>query len=169
MAENEEPKKRGRPAKFANERTRGSLTVRLRDEVRNALEQSAIKYGRSLSEEIETRMEISLASIQQIKYEWGDDLFRIASAMAASLSHIEGQTGKSWFEDAETQNLFQLTAVEIIRNYKDMLDRNGRLIPKGDFASKSPTELAQMFAAAGGMAPPRPKRPASELVIVDED
>lgn len=166
--EAETPKRRGRPAKFAGERTRGPLTVRLRDEIRNELEQAATKHGRSLSEEIESRMEVSFAFSQQIKHDWGDDVFRIASAMAASLSRIEDWTGKQWLEDSKTQELFQLTAVQIIKNYKDMVERRRRDVPQGDLDSKSVQELAEIFAALGGLAPPRPKRRPVEFIDMDD-
>lgn len=169
MAEDESPKKRGRPAKFAGERTRGALTVRLRDEVRSDLEQAATRNGRSLSEEIETRMEISLAQKNQLKHEWGEDFFQIAAAMAASLSRIEDHTGSLWTDNDETFDLFLLTSEQIIKNYRDRIRNNRRNIPSGDLASMSKAELADLFAALGGLPPPRPKRPKAELLISDED
>lgn len=169
MSEAEGTKKRGRPAKFAGDRTRGALTVRLRDEVRNDLELAATKNGRSLSEEIETRMELSLAGTQQIRSDWGEDVFRIAGALAGSLSHIEYWKGEGWLNSEETQRLFQLTAAEIVRNYADQVARKRREVPHGDWETKTPEELAQIFAALGGMPPPRPKRPPVELLVTDED
>ncbi|WP_288586490.1 hypothetical protein [uncultured Methylobacterium sp.] len=164
----EAPKRRGRPAKFAGERTRGPLTVRLRDEIRNDLEQAAIKHGRSLSEEMESRMEASFAFSQYIKQDWGDDVFRIASALAASLSSIEYWTGCNWLEDSKTQNIFEMTAVQIIKNYKYITDRKRRDVPHGDLDSKSDQELAEIFAALGGLAPPRIKRRPVEVIVTED-
>lgn len=52
-----ELRKRGRPVKF--ESPRGTLTIRLRDEIRGELQALADKHGRSLSEEIEYRLQRS--------------------------------------------------------------------------------------------------------------
>ncbi|GEP00025.1 hypothetical protein [Methylobacterium haplocladii] len=169
MSEQEAPKKRGRPAKFAGERTRGPLTVRLRDEVRSDLERGAVQNGRSLSEEIETRMEISLAQKNQLRFEWGNDVFRIATAMAASLSGIEDWAGKRWDEDEQAYELFKATTCEIIKNYRDHVLKRQRAVPHGNMASMSHDELAQVFAARGGLGPPPPKRAPVEIVVIDED
>src|SRR5690349_5265821 len=50
---------RGRPPMPAESRKRNNLTMRLRDETRAALEERAAANGRSLSEEIEVRLEQS--------------------------------------------------------------------------------------------------------------
>ncbi|WP_146056465.1 hypothetical protein [Methylobacterium sp. V23] len=166
MSETEAPKKRGRPAKFAGERTRGPLTVRLRDEVRSELERAAVQNGRSLSEEIEMRMEVSLAQKNQLRHEWGEDIFRIAAAMAGSLTHIEDWREKTWTEDDEAYSLFCGATCELIKNYRDRVLKNRRSFPRGDINKMSNDERAQYFAALGGLAPPRPP---VETIVTDED
>ena len=51
----------GRPAMPPEDRKRNNMTMRLRDTTRAALERAAAKSGRSTSEEIEYRVEQSLA------------------------------------------------------------------------------------------------------------
>jgi len=53
-------KRRGRPPKPLGGKARGNLTIRLRDRVREDLEAAINESGRSLSEEIEYRLELSL-------------------------------------------------------------------------------------------------------------
>lgn len=50
-------KRRGRPPKPAAEKRRATLTLRIRDELRQSLENEAAKNQRSLSEEAEARLE----------------------------------------------------------------------------------------------------------------
>ena len=92
------PARRGRPLKFGSERTRGPLTIRLRDRVRDDLAQAARGSGRSLSEEIEYRLELALARRDYLVQEWGEDVFKIAEAAARCLWHIERTTGLRWIE-----------------------------------------------------------------------
>ena len=163
------PQRRAAPIGAIAEPARSALTVRLRKEVRRDIEEAAIKYGRSLSEEVESRLESSLAFKQYIKTEWGDDVFKIAQALANSLSFIENIEGAEWTVSDRAAELLCLTASQIIRNYRDIIIKApGSAVPEGAFDDKSPKELAQMFAALGGLAPPRPK-PKATLLIDDED
>lgn len=169
MAKAPAPPRRAKPVDTSAPPSRSTLTFRLRNEVRRDVERAAARYGRSLSEEIETRLEVSFAFTQYIKQEWGDDVFRIAQAMAASLSHIEDWTGKEWIKDEETCDLFEITASNIIRNYRDLVTKAaGRAWPQGDLEGKTHEELGQMFAAIGGLAPPRLKKPAVPAEASDE-
>lgn len=161
-----EVRKRGGQPKPPEERKRNNLTFRARDELREQIRVSAEAAGRSVSEEIEHRLELSLARTEQIRFDLGEDVFRIARAMAASLTHIEDWSEKSWIEDDEAYQLFCSTTCELIRNYRDRILKNRRNFPRGDINKMSPDERAQYFAALGGLAPPRPP---VEIVVTDED
>ena len=50
-------KKRGRPRKPDSEKRRNNVTIRMKDDLKRRLEEDAYSQGRSLSEEIEFRME----------------------------------------------------------------------------------------------------------------
>ncbi|MGU3417745.1 hypothetical protein [Methylobacterium sp. D54C] len=157
------------PSKPKLEKRRKSLTIRLPDEVRGELEACAVKYGRSLSEEVETRLVISLAQKTQLQVEWGDDLFRIAAAMGVARSQIEYWRGEDWLNDDRAALVFELTASMIVRNYRDIVQRRTRapISPKG-FDEMTDQELAEVFAAQSGLAAPRPRRAPVEVVYSDD-
>ena len=56
---NDEPKRRGRPPIAEEDRKAGNLTFRTRGSLRSQLEETAKQSGRSVSEEIEHRLQIS--------------------------------------------------------------------------------------------------------------
>lgn len=160
---------RGRPPKPLGDAARGSLTIRVRAEVRADIERASIRYGRSLSEEIESRLEASFAFRQYFRQELGEDIFAIANAMASSLSYLEDWKGKGWTEDQEVFETFQATVANLLRNYRDLTTKaEGRTFPTGDFDGKSTEELGQMLAAVGGLAPPRVRKPTPPPEPTDE-
>lgn len=59
----EAPKRRGRPPLDPGERKDGNLTFRTRGDLRQRLDAEAKKNGRTVSEEVEWRLERSLAGI----------------------------------------------------------------------------------------------------------
>lgn len=148
-------KKRGRPAKFKGERTRGSLTIRLRDRVREDLEGAAAASQRSLSEEVEYRLELSLSHRDYLEEQWGRDVYALAQSLAQSLWHIERFTGKRWVEDDETDETFRRTADQLFRNYRALVLREPGETPFGHIEDMSPEDRAKAFASAGGISPPR--------------
>ena len=169
MSEEATTKRRGRPAKPLGDAARGALTIRLRAEVRADVERASVRYGRSLSEEIESRLEVSFALKQYFRHEVGEDIFCIANAMASSLSYLEDYKGKGWREDQDTFETFQATVSNLLKNYRDLKTRaEGRAFPTGDFDGKSTNELGQMLAAVGGLAPPRVRKPAPPPERTDE-
>jgi hypothetical protein len=165
------PAKSGRfkPVDPAPVSARATLTVRLRAEVRSEVERAAVRYGRSLSEEVESRLEVSFALKQYFRQEIGEDIFCIANAMASSLSYLEDYKEKSWIEDQNTFEAFQATVSNLLRNYRDLVTKaEGRAFPTGDFDGKSTEELGQMLAAVGGLAPPRVRKPTPAPEPTDE-
>lgn len=168
MTETTAPKRLGRPPKFAGEKTRGSVTIRMRDKVRKELEESAQRHGRSLSEEIETRMEISLAAKHQLQYEWGEDMFELAAATARALSLIEDLTGKSWLEDGRPAVLLQNVFSQIVRNYLDRREGKVRDVKLGALDEMSTEELVDALAVLSGVAPPRKRRAPVEIIVTDD-
>lgn len=171
MTEEAQPKSRGRPPKFAGERTRGSLTIRLRDRVRDEVQHAATRYGRSLSEEIEDRLELSIAKKDQLTFEWGDDFMAIATAMASALARLEDLYGRKWHSDTETAELFKITAGQIIQNYHDHVKKIGSARPKGsvNLLEMPPVEQARWFAGLAGMPAPRIRSAPVQALITDTD
>ncbi|MCJ2077898.1 hypothetical protein MKK68_20000 [Methylobacterium sp. E-016] len=169
MTDQEPKAKRAPKPKIENKR--GSLTIRLRDEVRRDLEASALKYGRSLSEEMETRMEISLAQKAQYKYEWGEDYYDIAVKTAAALSYIEDTYGCRWHESEAATQVFEQTAAKIIQNARDHFARieRDRLSGAATNLVELPVEdQAKWFAGLGGSNPPYKRRKSVEVVGDDD-
>lgn len=93
------PKRRGRPPLPADQRKRASINTRLRPPLKERLEARAAEHGRSLSEEIESRLEQS----EQIYESFGGyDTYRFMQLLGGTIFEIEQTTGKSWRTDLET-------------------------------------------------------------------
>jgi hypothetical protein len=160
----EQAPKRGRPPKFApGERTRGPLTIRLRDQVREELETAAAAAGRSLSEEVEYRLELSFNRRDYLRETWGDDFFDLADAAAKSLTHIQHFTGKSWVKDDRTGDLLVMTLAELVRRYREnaALAEMMGTTPFEEMGRQSDPKLVDTFATLGGLrgaerSPPAP-------------
>jgi hypothetical protein len=89
---------RGRPPKPEHERRRGNLTFRVRDRLRYRLEAYAKRDGRSLSEEIEQRLERSLNEEMLLFGLEDPSRFRHAiQTITMVLSGLELQTGRKAF------------------------------------------------------------------------
>jgi hypothetical protein len=146
----EQQRKRGRPAKFSGPRV--SLTIRLREEVRQDLEAAAATAGRSLSEEVEHRLELSFSRRDYLRELWGHAIFTIADAAARSLVHIQRHSGKSWLQDDRTADLFIKTLVEIAQRYRWL-----SIVDEEDVLDKSEPALVDMYATLGGMIGPERK------------
>jgi hypothetical protein len=153
--------KRGRPPKFApGERTRGPLTIRLRDQAREELETTAAAAGRSLSEEIEYRLELSFSRRDYLRETWGDDFFNLADAAAKSLAHLQQFSGESWVKDDRTGELLVKILAELVHRYRyqaDLADLWGKPLAG---AQKSDPELVDTFATLGGLTGPERSPPA---------
>ncbi|WP_375408940.1 hypothetical protein [uncultured Methylobacterium sp.] len=155
--------RRGRPAKPDAVRLRRPVAVRLRDELRADLEISAGRHGRSVSEEIEARLEASLAVQNHTKQEWGSDIFTIARSLAASAAQIENSYGSAWYENDEAVEVFKLTAFETVENFKvfvrNELDEWASIGKRASVspAGKSREEAAKIFAARDMRILPRLK------------
>lgn len=155
--------RRGRPAKPDAVRLRRPVAVRLRDELRADLEVSSGRHGRSVSEEIEARLEASLAVQNYLKNEWGADIFMIAQSLASSAAQIEHAYGSAWYENDEAVEVLKLTAAQTVENCKigvrnefdkwAALDKKAAADPKG----ASLEEAAKIFAARDLRVLPRLK------------
>jgi hypothetical protein len=141
---------------------RHPLSMRTTKEVRDQLEAAAGRAGRSLAQELEFRLEASIARQEYLIAQWGEDIYNICESMARSLWHIERYTGKRWLDDDETFHLFAESAGQIIKNFRDLVKVRRRETPEGPLADKTVAELAGIFAALGGISPPRPLPPGPD-------
>ena len=107
------PARRGRPPLKSGEAKRASFNTRLRNALKEHLEESARAAGRSLSEEIETRLERSFdrtESLGGLEYE---ALFQM---MAAAARVIEARLGRSPFSDPMASAVARNAWRQIIHN-----------------------------------------------------
>ncbi|MDP6430327.1 MAG: TraY domain-containing protein [Rhodospirillales bacterium] len=95
--------KRGRPAKSPTERKRNNVTTRVRDETKHLLQQSSRASGRSISEEIEFRLEQSFRD-EEAKYnDFGGEIpYRSCQIFIAIAKIVEEESGKLWSKDKDT-------------------------------------------------------------------
>ena len=94
-------KRRGRPPKDG-EGKRTNFNTRLRNSLRVQLEKDALAAGRSLSEEIEARLEHSLSEAKT----WGGHLNMAAhhalTAVVFTMAGVSRKTPESWLYDPKT-------------------------------------------------------------------
>ena len=95
---------RGRPPIEPSQRKRNNVTVRVRDDTKGRLTAAAALNGRSLSEEIEARLERSLAD-EETRYEdfggrGGFEFLRVLGVVASQLGRQAGRP--NWWRDQQT-------------------------------------------------------------------
>jgi hypothetical protein len=165
VAEEQQPKRKGRPPK-PGDRTRGGLTVRLRDDVRDKLEEAVTYSGRSLSEEIEFRLETSLNEHSVLAEQWGDDVVRLADTLARVIYHLEYLSGRSWLNDDETYADLLATIPIILGKYREITREQTAV--KGNYAEMSREERAAMLVAIGAIPSPAAPVPLVGRITVAE-
>ena len=96
-------KSRGRPRLPDDQAKRASFTTRLRGELKERLEEEAQIAGRSLSEEIEFRLETSVLSQDaRDRLFGGNHNVALAQILGSSVALIETVRGSTWVADRET-------------------------------------------------------------------
>jgi hypothetical protein len=92
-------RRRGRPRLPAGQAKRASFNTRLREHTKERLEQAAASAGRSLSEEIEFRLEQTL---EDERRSGGPRLHALLRLFSGAAALIEARTGKSFLSDLDT-------------------------------------------------------------------
>ena len=90
--------KRGRPRKPDSEKRRNNVTITMRDVVKERLQEAAANAGRSLSKEIEFRLELIFA--ERI-YFGGDRGYEDACLLFMAIMMYQITSGKSWRDDPD--------------------------------------------------------------------
>ncbi len=132
-------KKRGRPRKPESEKRRNNVTIRMRDDVKRRIEEAADSQGRSLSEEIEFRLERTF--LEEAAY-GGKELSGLLKLMVGAAEIIQARTDKSWSSDWET-------SIAVRAAWTKLAAATG---------PRPPAELIQHFER-GDELPPPPKLP----------
>jgi len=105
------PGRRGRPPLKSGEAKRASFNTRLRNALKEQLEMYARSAGRSLSEEIEVRLERSCDRTESLG---GMEYEALFAMMAAAARVIDMRLGKSPFSDPEAAGPARYAWREII-------------------------------------------------------
>ncbi len=132
----------GRRAMPAEKRKRNNLTFRTRDDLKRLLEVGAEKAGRSLSEEIEVRLE---RSFQQEADSGGRELQGLLRQMVGAAEIIQERTGKTAFDDWRT-------GLAVRRAWKQLM--LGQLCPP-------PDEMIAELERLSDAVPDKPERPVA--------
>lgn len=134
MSEPAQPKKRGRPPKPQDERKGQNLTFRTRADFRERLEQAAVQSGRSVTEEVELRVERSFEidriissynTVSSIFMENGHTARVFASSLMGLISSIQETTSKdgrsigseNWKESPATRVGIRICAEALLDYY----------------------------------------------------
>lgn len=130
--------RRGRPPLPKGLGKRASFNTRLRDEVKVRLEQAAVVAGRSLSEEIEHRLERSLSD-EDMRFQafGGATRYFEAQMLASAVTAVENQTGQGWRSDRRTYR-------EVKAVIAGILDALAPETPLRDVGEPAPTIGPQM-------------------------
>ncbi len=136
-------KQRGRPRKPDSEKRRNNVTIRMRDDVKRRMEEAADSQGRSLSEEIEFRLERTF--LEEAAY-GGKELNGLLKIMVGAAEIIQARTEKSWSSDWDT-------SIAVGAAWKRLAAAAG---------PRPPAELIQYFERVDELPPPPelPTRPS---------
>lgn len=122
MTDTAQPKKRGRPPKPAEERRGHNLTFRTRADFRERLEQAAARSGRSVTEEVELRIERSFEV---------DHLIRSLDNLCSV-----------FVDNGDLAREFATHVMATIASAQDYVSPDGRQVGSRDWATSLPTRLA---------------------------
>lgn len=149
MAKRVTKKKGGRPALKPEDRRLPPMGFRPTLDLRGKLDQASAESGKSLSQEIESRLERSFlsdsANERVIEAAFADKTtYRLMVMLATAKSLAEEETGKSTFKDWETQYAFMQASEMLLYTF-------GAKPPDGWWEKHAPPE--PKFKATGLMGP----------------
>ena len=115
-------KSRGRPRLPDDQAKRASFTTRLRGELKQRLEEEAQIARRSLSEEIEFRLETSVLSQDaRERLFGGNHNVALAQILGSSVALIETVRGTTWVADSETCEAVRKSVPMVLEKVLDAL------------------------------------------------
>ncbi len=116
-------RKRGRPALKPAQRKRSNVTIRFRDETKTNLQRAASAAGRSLSEEIEARVEQWREYDRQFG---GKELHSLFRMMGATAQIIEERKGQSCTTDFDTFLAVKASWLQLMSNFSPRPQRDSK-------------------------------------------
>lgn len=107
--------RRGRPPSGPYVDKRKTLSTRITSALRTRLDEAADETGRSLSQEIEFRLEQSFAN-DKATYEafGGKHVYALMTLLGSAVSLIESGTGKKWRDDQGTYHQVKVTIDKLL-------------------------------------------------------
>lgn len=136
-----------RPKRAPIGEKRRTFTFRLSDDVRERVELSAAHAGRSMSEELEWRVQRSLDEEERLLQRFvSSENLNVFAAIASSWKAISIFSGKDWSEDSETLDLCKKSAVNIISWMKAY-----KLKPQ-DYSPSNAAETAEVPGGLSGLS-----------------
>ncbi len=133
MTKKAEKPRMGRPPLPAGKRRRLSLAFRPTPTIRSGVEEAARANGRSMSQEIEARLEQSLIGDGVIHHMFGFDLGSMMAlrGLADAIAQIERRAGKSWREDWIAREQVGAAFEAILEIFGPQDPAENRLTPQG--------------------------------------
>ncbi len=140
---------KGRPPLRAGEAKRSSYNTRIRSDLKARLERDASNVGRSLSEEIEFRLENSVIFDDAMEREFGSaQLQTLFRSMAATVAIIEAKTGKAWTEDWDTGAAVETGWRRVVRQYMPDFPKDMRADSETDSPGVAPNKPVTTYEPA---------------------
>jgi hypothetical protein len=117
MRSGNEPRKGGRPALSSERKKSQTLTFRTRADLRKSLEAAAEQAGRSISEEVEYRLQRSFDREALVQELYGDQHANLLKSLSRILSMASGTKNISGGKELSDQ--FILSAMMLILGYEN--------------------------------------------------
>lgn len=161
----------GRRVKVGEDR-RNPINSRIRDGLRERLEEAAKLSDRTLSHEIEERLERSFdAQDVMMKAFHNEKNLSIATAIVSAWRVIEIATGRPWTDDAETVRLARKATEDVLRLVRPInADKESDQIEGGlgalgqIYSREKDADLIAGMAAYSSVCMARGEEPAKEYV-----
>ena len=112
MAKKQSKTKMGRPPLSPGKRRGASMGFRPTPTIRAELEKAARANGRSMSHEVEARLERSFVEFGK------EETFLVARLLANAIHTIEAVTGKNWMDDLEAHRQTQEACKNILDAFR---------------------------------------------------
>jgi hypothetical protein len=137
----------GRPRKAEADKKGSAFTTRITAETRRALEVSARKHRRSLSQEAEAGLR------DYLKKPAGEKRNRAIGAIVGHLAQgIEQQTGKSWRTDVFTSMALRYAIEAVLFHFAPGTEKTPAIPPAVEKqAAKMPGEFAERYRRPAGL------------------
>ena len=125
-----------------------TLTTRITPETRTAMERAARKSGRSLSQEVERRLNDSVRNERNRR----SDVRALAEAIAIVAEKVEKATGKHWLQDAFTGEALRRGIEVLVRHFAPhgarvippkVEEAAARVLPEASERDRSPSRVGE--------------------------